>query len=380
MTPTRVALFWCLASTLGAARAAHAVGGAAADAYDDITAGAAVDAHGLLDVYGLHNFDAPASKRNELRAVDVYDQPARLGYLRLTLAHRPERVGFRVDAGFGDTAKYFERQDPAVESHPDLARAASYFGQAFVTARIPAESAVAIDVGRFGTPMGLEDNEAWQNWSYSRSLLYTWAEPTQHTGVRVSCAVTDALALSAVWDNGWNAVFFDGSDMRTGALAATWRATEALILSVTDMLGPERALTGPPTYSFRNLLDAFAVYEASDHLSLAFTGDYGFDGARGGVSWYGAAGAARLRASPWLAAVLRAEVFDDASGFTTGTTQVVAEGTATLEASGAFERLRWATRLEARHDHSSARPFDGATPASLANQTTLTLALLAAFP
>jgi hypothetical protein len=356
------------------------MGGAAADAYDDVMAGVAVDVHALLDVYGLHNFDDPASKRNQLRAVDIYDEPARLGYLRLTLAHRPQRVGFRVDAGFGDTAKYFERQDPAQASHPDLARATSYFQQAYVTAMVPTERAIEIDVGRFGTPMGLEDNEAWSNWSYSRSLLYAWAEPTLHTGVRVSCAVTDALALSAFWVNGWNAVVLDGNDMRTGAVAATWRATDRLILSLTDMLGPERALTGPSTTSsFRNLVDGFALYEASDRLSLAVTGDYGVDGASGGVSWYGGAGAARLRATTWLAAALRAEVFDDPNGFTTGTPQVVSEGTATLEASGAFQRLRWAGRLEARYDHSSARPFDGATPASLANQTTLTLALMAAF-
>ena len=84
-------------------------------------------------------------------------------------------------------------------NHPQLARAFSYFEQAFVTVMIPTARPIQLDVGRFPTPVGLEDNESITNWSYSRSLLYSWAEPSLHTGMRLSCqAHRDARRLALV--------------------------------------------------------------------------------------------------------------------------------------------------------------------------------------
>ena len=88
---------------------------------------------------------------------------------------------------------------PAATAHPGLSRALSYLEQAFVTAAIPAGRGVSIDVGKFGTPVGLEDNETPSNWNYSRSLLFTVGEPTYHTGVRATAYATDELAISAFW-------------------------------------------------------------------------------------------------------------------------------------------------------------------------------------
>jgi hypothetical protein len=102
--------------------AALAGGGAATDAYEDIAPGGGVDAHGLLDVYAIHNFDRPASGVNQLREFDFRDR-ASLEYLRFTLALRPGPIGFRLDAGAGTTADVFEQQDPALARHPTYARA-----------------------------------------------------------------------------------------------------------------------------------------------------------------------------------------------------------------------------------------------------------------
>src|SRR5215468_7577916 len=111
---------------------AFAGGGAATDAYDDIAESARLDLHGLADVYAIRNFDLPASGINQLRGFDFKDGTS-IQYLRLTLATRPSPVGFRLDAGAGNTADVFRQQDPAAASHPDWARATSFVGQAFVT-------------------------------------------------------------------------------------------------------------------------------------------------------------------------------------------------------------------------------------------------------
>ena len=363
------------------AGAALASGGPATDAYDDVSKTAAVDLHLFGDLYALHNFNDPASRLNQLREFDFNSNQASLSYARLTIAHRPELIGFRLDLGVGDTTEIYERQDPAATTHPEVARVLSHVEQAFVTVMVPVKPELEIDVGRFATPMGVEDNESLSNWLYSRSLLYSWAEPSLHTGLRLSCQATDTLAFSAFWVNGWNSIVIDGNDMRTLAGGGAWTLAPGLALVVVDMAGPERPPTElSGTLSFRNLLAAYGTYEATERLSFALAFDYGNDRANGGVDWWGTAGYARIQARPWLAGALRAEYYADPSGFMTGTPQRVGEVTTTLEVERATDRLRLLARLEYRHDQSSAPVFDSALPAVReSRQDTLTLALLAAF-
>jgi hypothetical protein len=366
-----IVLLWC-----GVALA----GGAATDAYEDIDAAAPVDVHAFADVYGVYNSDAPASRTNQLRAFDVTSGRPSLGYLRLTLAHRPQRVGFRVDAGFGAVANTYETSDPAFTTHRSWARALSYFGQAFFTAVVPTERPISIDVGKFGTPVGLEDNESLPNWNYSRSFLYTWAEPSLHTGLRLSCELTPTVAVSAFWVNGWDANIVDGNHMRSFAGALTWHPTTAFTLSVTDMAGLERPPFAPTApLATRNVIDAFVVLAPTERLSFATSGDYGVDGTGAGLDFWGAAGYARLQAWPWLAGALRGEYVADPAGFITATPQGLVDGTATLELRRDVGPVHLVGRLEVRHDRSSAHPFDGAVRATQSTQDTITLAMLAAY-
>lgn len=368
-------VFWTLGPANGHALAG---GGAATDAYDDIAESGGLDLHAFADVYAVHNFDDPGSGVNQMRAFDFRDRPS-IGYLRLTLAARPRPIGFRLDLGAGDTADAFERQDPAVASHPSWARATSFVGQAFVTAVLPFAPPVQLDAGKFATPVGMEDNESLTSWNYSRSLLFTWAEPTLHTGLRATDRPTKSLAVSLFWVNGWNAGLVDGSAMRTFAGAATWKPAGWIQIVVVDMAGlehPPAQLTGP--LSFRNLFDAYTVVGPWSGVSFALTADVGNDRAGGGVHWWGAAGYARLEIARRFAATLRGEYFSDPDGFATGTSQSLAEVTATVEARADAGPVRLIARLEYRHDRSTANVFDAAFPASRDRQDTITLAFLIA--
>lgn len=375
-----------LAASCAAGRGALAGGGAATDAYQGVREDVPVDVAGLIDVYAQHALGRPRFLPVQLRAFDVRSDALALGFARLTLARRPGEaagsIGFRLDAGVGDTPDGYLRADPAAAAQPGLSRALSFVEQGFVTARLGAGGrAVAIDAGKFGTPVGLEDNETQQNWNTSRSLLFTWAEPTTHTGVRITVPVSDALAVSAFWVNGWNANVLDGSGMRTLAGAASWRPSSAWDVGAVYMAGPERApqRLADPTLAFRHELDAFAAYTPARAVTLAATADYGHDDARGGVSWWGAGGYVVVRPTRLLAATLRGERFDDPGGFMTGTAQRLAEVTATLELRTRVAGVTFIGRVEARRDRSSARVFDARTPASSTHQDTVGLGVTLVF-
>jgi len=370
-----VALLVC-----GAGPSAFA-GGAATDAYDDIANRVALDVHALVDVYVQHDFNRPASGLTQLREFDFHSDLPSLGWLRLTLAHHPRRLGFRLDVGIGDTSDRFLQSDPAAPTHPELSRWASRVAQGFITVVVPLGPGIAIDVGKFETPVGLEDNESPANWSYSRSLLYSWAEPSLHTGVRLSCRATRKLALSLFWLNGWNANFIDGSDLRSFAGAVTWKPLDQIEVVLVYMGGLEPAPTLPSAarLSLRNLVDAYVVYTPVRRVAVALTADYGNDRAGGGVNWWGVAGYARVEVSRWSAAAVRGEYLADPDGFMTGTRQSLAEATATLEAQTRREGARLVARLECRHDQSTARVFEATPPPARSRQDTLTLALLALF-
>jgi hypothetical protein len=245
---------------------------------------------------------------------------------------------------------------------------------------VPVDRALQVDLGKFTTPMGFEDNKSLTNWSYSRSLLYSWAEPSLHTGLRVTSRLTNGVAASLFWVNGWNSIVIDGSDMRTFAGAVSWTPADGLAVVAANMTGLEHPPTRPTAaLSLRTLVATYVLYQPAKPLALALAADYGHDRVDRGADWWGAAGYARFETLPWLAVAVRGELFADPSGFMTGTSQRVAEATTTLEVHGSARRLRVLARLEYRHDQSSAQVFETGTPASRNRQDTLTLALLAAF-
>jgi hypothetical protein len=362
--------------TAGAARA----GGAATDAYDGIGKDVDVDVHGLVDVYAQANFNRPATGQNAFRAFDVTNG-LNLGALRLTAAHRPDPTGFRLDVALGTLADGYLRSDPAAGAYPDVSQALSHVEQAFATAVVPVGEGIAVDAGKFGTPVGIEDNETPTNASYSRSLLFTLAEPTYHTGLRATYAPSDAIAVSAFWVNGWNANVLEGNGMRGFGAAATWSPEKNVQVVVDYMGGPERAPTqlDAPALAFRHEVDAYVRYDPTERLSMVVTADYGRDAAHGGVDWWGVEAYLRWVVLTWLSGTVRAEHLADPDGFVSGFRQRLAGATLTLEVKDRAGPVTLIGRLEYRRDQSNARVFDTATILRATRQDTLTAAAIATF-
>ena len=54
------------------------------------------------------------------------------------------------------------------------------------------------------TPLGAEVIESQDNWNYSRSVLFGYAIPFYHMGLRATLPVTDKLSFAGYLVNGWN--------------------------------------------------------------------------------------------------------------------------------------------------------------------------------
>jgi hypothetical protein len=340
-----------------------------------------IEVHGLADVYLQHDTNRPPSGVTAYRPFDLATDTPSLGLLRATVAHRPRTFGFRVDAGVGDFANEYLRSDPAATEHSGLSRALSYAEQAYATAVLPVGRGLAIDVGKFGTPVGIEDNETNETWCYSRSLLYTLAEPTFHAGGRATYAPIRELTVSALVVNGWNTNVLAGNGLRSIGVAVAWRPSPSWEVSVVDLAGPERAPTrlADPTLTFRNVFDAYATFRLSAWIAFAAAVDQGTDARDDGKTWWGVGGYVHAVALPWLSATVRAERLADPDGYMSGTAQRIAEMTATVEAIAEVGDTHVATRLEYRRDQSDARVFESDGPRPLTHRDTATVAVIAWF-
>ena len=217
-----------LAAFLLLPRLALAGGGAETDPYDDVPEDARFFVGAFADLYVSGNFNHPSTGRNQLREFDLTANQPALELGRLTLAHKPKRIGFRLDAIVGDTSDAYFASDPASRRYPNAADFFQHLGQAFLTVVIPLKHYLAIEVGKFDTPVGLEDNASGSNWNYSRSLIFSFAEPSIHTGIRVTVVPTSSLGISLFWVNGWNSNWIAGNDLRSFAAAATWKPADSL--------------------------------------------------------------------------------------------------------------------------------------------------------
>ena len=134
---------------------AWAGGGAATDAYQGIVEGRSFDVHGVVDLYAQHAFAGGSEGSVLYRAFDTSSERLAVEFVRVTVSHRPDWWGFRLDLGAGETSNAYFHSDPASASSPDSSRWLSYIQQAFVTVVVPMSRGVTFDAGSSTPPVGL---------------------------------------------------------------------------------------------------------------------------------------------------------------------------------------------------------------------------------
>jgi len=161
-----------------------------------------ITAFGTGDAYLMANANRPPGGDNLLRNFDTRSGEVRLNYVEMAFERKTsDRValGFRADLGAGPTAKLVAAPEPGPSG-------LKYVQQAYLSVRAPIGSGLTVDAGKFVTPAGAEVIETQDNWNYSRSLLFAWAIPYYHAGVRASYAFNDKLTSTGFVLNGWNNV------------------------------------------------------------------------------------------------------------------------------------------------------------------------------
>lgn len=255
----------------------------------------------------------------------VFDRRRNSGILHnvdLTAAFLPKQgFGGMVNLNYGDDADVFGAADTDLTDRYDVQAAHFYF----------ADGGLTTIAGKYVTLAGAEVIKSPNDVNFSRSILFGYAIPFTHTGVRFSYALTDKVALYAGVNNGWD-VFEDNNQHETLELAASLALSDAFTLFVDGYSGKEAGSTGID--GTRNLLDIVATYNATDKLSLVLNADIASqeDAIAAGTdaSWWGAAGYVNYKFTDQWRVSLRGEYFDDDDGYRTGVIQKWKETTLTL--------------------------------------------------
>lgn len=334
-----------------------------------------MDISGLIDGYYSYNANRPSDAANG-QLNDLYNfndktDQFNLAEARLTLNHDPDPVGAHVDLVFG-------RVNTLVNggSHDNL----DYLEQAFVSLKPPKAKGLELDFGKFVTSAGAEVIESKDNWNYSRSILFAWAIPYYHFGLRSSMPVskTDTVGVQIV--NGWNNVTSNNGGVTVGLTNALVKPKYSWFVNY---------YTGPANYStqqgYKNLIDSTLTVAPTAKFSAYLNYDYGqnrnhtdlgegeFDNSL--THWQGAAIAAHEQVTGTTALTGRFEYFSDPQG-TTGVAQDLKEFTGTYEYKWAEGLL---SRVEYRRDWSTEPFFHKGDTNMVDAQSTVTVAFVAFF-
>ena len=399
LLPSMAGALLCLAATAGAQTqstpaptppsspapapaAAPAAAPPAAPAAAPIWSVGGIDFSGFLDGYYSYNANRPSNaangQTNQLYNFDDKTDQFNLAAAKLTLNHDPDPVGVHADLIFGRTNVLIH---PSTDKDTD-----NYLEQAYISFKPPKAHGAELDFGQFVTSAGAEVIEAKDDWNYSRSLLFVWAIPYYHFGLRTSLPVTKTWTVGLQVVNGWNNVVASNGGVTIGLTSSyvkpkyTW--------SLNYYTGPENVDT---QNGYRNLIDTTLLLTPTAKLSAYINYDYGQQkipsyveetGTRSIVvpsqspHWQGVAFAARGQVSAKQALTGRYEYYVDNQGYETGAAQTLQEFTGTYEYKWLEGLL---TRVEYRRDWSGIDFFSKGNTELVKAQSTATVAFIAFF-
>jgi hypothetical protein len=336
-----------------------------------------IEVSGVVDGYYSFN-NNKVDMGAQGRAFDVRHNAFSLQLAKLTLQKANSKdspLGFRVDLGLGETVDRVISVSDSIRND-----ATKHALQAYASYVAPIGGGLAIDFGKFYTPVGAEVIETKDNFNYSRGLLFTYG-PYYHAGFRAKYAFNEKVALTGFAVNGWDNVFENNVSENAGKTVGFQLGltpSKKFALTQTYLAGPEAPLANAPDISardnWRHVADTVVSVYATDKLTLMGNFVYGSDADNDGVRghWTGFAGYFKYAFNNRFAFSPRFEVFNDKDGLRTGVAQTVKDITLTqeLKLSGAF-----ITRFEYRRDFSNQNFFTNSAGVAKDNQNTFILGI-----
>ncbi len=353
---------------------------AAAFAADSTSAHPGISWSGFVDVYYSKNFDNPSNQMNQLRNFDIYENQFSLNLAQITLREKPQPVGFHIDLGYGTTNDVVQGLLNTLTGHMSpMASTLDMVEQAYLSAIIPIGAGLNIDLGKFTTLLGYEVINTNGNWNYSRSLLFSWAVPYYHTGIRLLYPFTGNFTAALYLVNGWNNVVAINNSKTIG-LGLNYSPSTATTISLNGLTGFEQPAGVP--YGKTDVGELIVTQQIGGNLSLATDAVYGRERVAGVLNiWKGIAAYAKYDLDSKSDIGLRGEIYYDPEGYTTGVTFPKATF---KEITATYEYRPWSHLIlmfEARDDFANSKTFLSAgspIPARI-SQPTLLLGAIATF-
>jgi len=349
-----------------------------------------VDFSGYVDGYFSYNENRPGQDSalgqvNQLYNFDDLTDQFSLEAAKLTLNHDPDPVGAHVDLLFGRTNAFLHGADYATDN---------YIEQAFISIKPPKAKGFELDFGQFTTSAGQEVIETMNNWSYSHGILFGFAIPYYHFGIRTSIPATKVWTVGLQVVNGWNDVSSNNGGVTIGLTSSVVKPKFTWNLNY---------YTGPSNFDsqqgYRNLIDTTLLLTPNAKFNWYINYDYGqnqipkftcFDGEsfvtckEQDPHWQGIATSARGQITPNSALVGRYEYFYDNEGYATMSSSANPsfKPNTLQEFTGTYE-YKWPVglllRAEYRRDWSNQKFFSKGDNESVTAQSTATLGLIAFF-
>jgi len=278
-----------------------------------------------------YNGNRPTTGTSSYRVFDFIDNSFNLDVAELVVQIapvKPNDAGFRVDFAAGNSI-------PQVTKSQDQAVAQFDLQQLFVSYIAPIGSGLRFDFGKYVTHLGYELIEGYDGYNdnYSRSILFGYAIPFTHTGVKASYAFSSKVSAMVEVVNGWDLVRDNNHSKSVGAqISVTPIAPLSVLLNWIG--GPELA---NDNHTKRNVFDVVAILKPTKILTLGVNGDYGVEDGTSTVNpgsnstWKGIAGYATVAITNKFSVALRGETFHDEDGvrLATGSNATLSEGTLT---------------------------------------------------
>jgi Putative beta-barrel porin-2, OmpL-like. bbp2 len=325
-----------------------------------------------FDGYYAYNFNHPYGRVNLLRAYDVLSNAFSLNQASVIFEHAPDvaagkRFGMRLDLQFGQATATLQG-NPANEPRPEIYR--NIF-QAYGTYVVPVGHGLTIDVGKWASSLGFENNYTKDQINYSRSFWFNFL-PFYHMGVRANYQFNEKIGLNYWVVNGTQQTEPTNA-FKDQFFGLTLTPHKTVSWSVNYYIGQEHPdvmqvpntgsipeQPGLPSVPIRpapngrlHILDSYVSWQATPKLTLGLEGDYvierlwrtaapGQSSAPTEVS--GGAAYVRYQLTPRVALAGRAEYMSDRQGMFSGVGQALKETTATFDykvADGFLMRYEW---------------------------------------
>jgi hypothetical protein len=336
--------------------------------------------NGFVDVYYSRNFNSPSNQMNQLRNFDIYENQFGLNLAKLTVQEQAQPVGFRVDLAFGTGNDIVQGiLNPLTGATVPSSSTLNFVEQAYLTAVVPVGSGLTVDIGKFTTMMGYEVIESNGNWNESRSLLFAWAIPYYHMGMRLTYPLASNFTASLHIVNSWNTVI-DNNDSKSIGLGLNYSPFSATTITLNGMSGVEQP-TGTSSGN-RSVGELIVTQQIGDNLTIALDADYGQESINGSLNlWKGIAAYVKCNIDIKSDLALRGETYSDPNGYTTG---AMFSHPTYQEITLTYEYRPWdniVVRFEGRDDFANGSAFisSGSALPTESSQPTLLIGVITTF-